>query len=75
MSSSVGRPTAGPCAASSVYSSLDVSASRVGVTASVTALLAPGGATPTPSATTTSTGPGRPENDGCFDRLNDMCSG
>ena len=65
MSSLDGRPTAGPWAASSVYNSPEVSRSRVGVSASVTAFDAPAGATPTPSAITTNTGPGRPEKDGC----------
>ena len=63
MSSSLGRPTAGPCAASSVYNSPAYKRSSVGVFASVTALLGPGGATPTPSAITSSTGPGRPANE------------
>ncbi len=69
MSSSDGSPTAGPWAASSVYNSPSVMRSSAGVSASVTALLGAGGATPTPSAITSSSGPGRPANDGMLAQL------
>ena len=60
ISSSVGSPTAVPWAASCVDKSEASNASKVGVDACVTALLGESGAIPTPSATTTRTGPKRP---------------
>ena len=66
ISSSLGRPTAVPCAFSFTIGYFAISMSSVGVFAAATAFASLAGARPTPSMTMVSTGPSTPRNAAFF---------